>query len=215
MERRKILVLATAGVALFLLTGAAIYHAIRWPDYVHLETKGNPTIGRMNAKVELVLFEDLRCPHCCAFSAQILPQIVKMYVDSGTARFSVIPVAFLTGSKPIANAALAVYRQNPDRFFAFSQAIALRCLEGEHPNDEELYLIAKRVGGINLVRLQECLESHCYYEDLDRNLHWAKNIMGKDFATPALYVDGISTSTSSFGAVQTRIEKILSNKGAK
>lgn len=212
MERRKVLVLLTAGIALILFLFGGIYEAIRWPDRIHIETKGNPTIGKANAKIEVVLFEDLRCPHCCAFSTQIFPLIQKEYIEKGIVRYTIIPVAFLDGSKPIANAALAVYRQNPERFFAYAQQLAIRCLKGKSMDEGELYQIAKDLGGINLIRLQECLDSHCYYDELDRNLHLARRIMGKDFATPSLYVDGIFTSTSSYKSVQSRIDKILSGK---
>jgi len=37
----------------------------------------------------------------------------------------------------------------------------------------------------------------------------AKKLMGNSFGTPALYVNGVATSTGSFRAVQARIERAL------
>ena len=112
-------------------------------------------------------------------------------------------------SKPIGNAALAVYRQNPNRFFDYAHELFKACIEGKIPDEHELYRMAKKVGGINLVRLEECLESHCYYEELENNLHLAQRLMGKEFGTPTLYINGVPGPTSSFKAVQSKIEGIL------
>lgn len=209
MEKRKILVLATAGAALFLFLGGAIFHLLKMPDKIHLNTKGYPTLGKADAKIEMVLFEDLKCPHCCAFSTQVFPLIQEHYINSGLVRYVIVPLAFLEGSKPVANAAIAVYRQNPNRFFDYTKVLAFLCLKNQYPTEDELLKIAKNIGGINLVQLQECIDTHCYYEELDRNLAWAKKLMGKNFGTPSLYIDGISTSTLSFRTIQTRMDKIL------
>ena len=213
MERRKFHVLATAGAAAFVLAMGILYHTVRWPDPISIETKGFPTIGDRKAKVEIVIFEDFRCVHCCYFSEEIFPEIQANYVDKGIASYTLIPLAFMSKSKPIANAALAVYRQNPNRFFAYAHELFAACIAGIILDDHELYRTAKKVGGINLVRLQECIDSHCYYEELDKNLHMAKRLMGKDFGTPSLYINGVATPTSSYRTIQSRIDRALDKTG--
>ena len=209
MEKAKIRVLATAGAALFLLAAGILYQTFRVPMPVDFDTKGFPTIGDSKAKVEFIIFEDFRCTHCCYFSDEIYPQIKKAYVDTGLASYTIVPLAFMNKSKPIGNAALAVYRQNPNRFFDYAHELFKACIEGKIPDEHELYRMAKKVGGINLVRLEECLESHCYYEELENNLHLAQRLMGKEFGTPTLYINGVPGPTSSFKAVQSKIEGIL------
>ncbi len=209
MEKAKIRVLATAGAALFLLAAGILYQTFRIPMPVDFDTKGFPTIGDSKAKVEFIIFEDFRCAHCCYFSDEIYPQIKKAYVDTGLASYTIVPLAFMNKSKPIGNAALAVYRQNPNRFFDYAHELFKACIEGKIPDEHELYRMAKKVGGINLVRLEECLESHCYYEELENNLHLAQRLMGKEFGTPTLYINGVPGPTSSFKAVQSKIEGIL------
>lgn len=214
MERTKFRVLATAGAALFLLVLGILYETFRVPMPVDFDTKGFPTIGDSKAKVELIIFEDFRCTHCCYFSEEIYPELKKAYVDTGIASYTIVPLAFMNKSKPIGNAALAVYRQNPNRFFDYAHELFKACVDGMVPDENELYRIAKRVGGINLVRLQECIESHCYYEELENNLHLAKRLMGREFGTPTLYINGVSSPTSSFRAVQLKIQKALEKEGA-
>ena len=108
--------------------------------------------------------------------------------------------------------ASAVYRQSPNRFLLFIQEVFTRCLADDELGEMELLEIAKDVGGINMGRFRECLDTHCYYEELEKNLHGARKLMGRDFATPTLYVNGIYTPTSSFRAMQNRIEKIRAQR---
>ncbi|HSX25637.1 MAG TPA: thioredoxin domain-containing protein [Chlamydiales bacterium] len=212
MEQRKRLVLVTIGVALTLFLAGSFYQIFRWPNQLAIEAKNSPTIGGLSAKLEMVAFEDFKCPHCCHFSKEIFPQIKAAYVDTGLARYTIVPLAFLDGSKVVANAVLAVYRQNPSRFLPFIQEVFTRCLADDELGEKELFQMAKEVGGINLALFQWCLDTHCYYEELEKNLHGARKLMGRDFATPTLYVDGIFTPTSSFRSMQKRIEKILAQK---
>ncbi len=212
MEKRKFHVLATAAAALLLLLSGAIYEGFRVPKAIRLDTAGHPTIGNASAKIEMILFEDFRCSHCCTFSSEIFPQINSKYITTGDARYTIVPLAFLKGSKPIANAALSVFHSSPSRFIDFLDQIATRCQSGEILNERSLIGIAKVVGGINLSKLQECLDTQCYNHELEKNLQMAHKIMGKNFGTPSLYVNGVLTSTASFRAIQLRIESLTAMK---
>lgn len=208
MERKKILVLSTAAAAIFFLIIGAVYHFSKEPDTVVLETIGFPSFGNRAAKIEVVIIEDFRCCNCKEFTERVFPQIEARYIESGQVRFTIVPVAFIAGSKPIANAALDVYCNSPERFFAYVKEILPRCQSNEIPSST-LLQIAKMVGGIDLAQLENCMQTNCHYWELEKNLQWAQAVMGKDFGTPALYVNGKPTSTRSFEAVQSRIDQIL------
>ncbi len=208
MDGKKILVLSTAFAALVAICIGAVYRWTREPDAIVLETVGFPSIGNSLAKVEVVVIEDLRCCNCREFTARIFPQIQERYIATGEIRFTIVPVAFISGSKPIANAALEVYKHSADRFFAFIEEVLPLC-QSERIHESELLRIAEKVGGIDLAKLENCIRSDCHYWELDRNLEWAQAIMGKDFGTPALYVNGRQTSTRSFHVVQQKIDQLL------
>ncbi|MES2272688.1 MAG: thioredoxin domain-containing protein [Chlamydiota bacterium] len=211
MEPRKVLVLATAFAAFLIFSGGAAYQFFREPNSVVIETKGYPTLGKARAKVEIVVIEDFRCYHCREFSKKVFPQIRERYIDPGKARYTVVPVAFLPGSKPIANAALEVNKRAPDRFFLYLHEIFLHSQE-KAISEKKLLEMAQKVGGIDLVQLKACMETHCHYDELNKNLEWAKSITEKNFVTPAVYVNGIPTSSLSFPAIQERIDQILKEK---
>ncbi|OGN63314.1 MAG: hypothetical protein A3E80_02255 [Chlamydiae bacterium RIFCSPHIGHO2_12_FULL_49_9] len=204
MERKKIVVLATAGLAFALMICMGVYHALCWPDPIELNTEGFPSLGDKSAKVEIVLFEDFHCAHCREFTKEIFPEIENEYIKTGKARYVIVLLAFMDGSKPLANGAMAVFESTPERFFPFVNAIFRKM--GEEPVVEsDLFGIAEEVGGIDLNYLKSCIRNHCYYAQLDSALQWAKNVMGKNFGTPALYVNGVRVSTTSFYDVQAAV----------
>lgn len=208
MEGKKKLGILTLGAVFFVFLSATITH-FAFPKQP-LNTKSSfPSFGRSNAPIEVVLIEDFQCKNCRAFSKKLIPNLQKSYIQSGKVRFTLVPVSFLRGSQLIANAALEVYTQNPKQFFPFLRGIL------EHEGDvrkSDLIRIARRLGGINLQKLQHCMDTGCHNKELDKNLTWAQSVMGAQFRTPALYVNGDIGSTYSFEAVKYQIEKILGNQ---
>jgi protein-disulfide isomerase len=208
---QQIFILSMTCVSLALMGCAVIYrqHLASQPVPI-MVMDGHPSIGSRDAKIGMLLIEDFRCYACQSFIDEVFPTVRKKYIDTGVAYCIVVPVAFLDGSKPLANAALAVFKIAPTRFFPYVHAIfkhfGLREIHGSERN--ELVKIAEAVGGIDLEALQKCVESNCYFTELDRNLDWAERIMGKGFGVPALFINGVPTSTASVDAISGRIEKM-------
>lgn len=174
-----LLVWATAALAVLILIGA-IFIRIQAPAMKEgIGLADLPIIGRPSAKVQLVLIEDYRCRACRKFSIEVFPEIERRYIDTGEAKCLFVPVAFLHGSKPLANAAIAVYEINPDRFSAYSRLLfeTFGNRTTTEPETEELVSLAATVGGIDLKELRERIQSQRYYKDLDRNLEWARKIL--------------------------------------
>ena len=207
MERRKVVVLATGALAFALMICMGVYHALRWPDPIDLNTQGLPYIGSPEAKVEIVMFEDFHCAHCREFTETIFPEIESEYIQTGKVRYVIVLLAFMNGSKPLANAAMSVFKETPERFIPFVNAVFRKMGEGL-VEESDLLGIAEEIGGINLYALKACTRSHCYYAQLEKNLEWARGVMGKSFGTPALYVNGVRTSTTSFYAVQEIVSEL-------
>lgn len=197
MERKKVLVLATLLMGAAIVGSLGFYQMNRLPKGIELNTKGLPTVGQ--GELEIVSFEDFRCSNCKHFHEELFPEIWAQYIASGKAHYTFVPVAFLNGSMPLANAALAVYKSSPERFWPFIGALFQ---EGDYRE------AAKRVGGIDLTYLEEAMQKRLFYAELERLLAWAHKIMGKDFGVPTVYVNGIVMPTGSFRAMQKRIERM-------
>lgn len=201
MEKRHKLVFATIGVALLCLVGAIVFRVYQLPPPVKINTEGQSRVGTGN--IEFVLFEDLACVNCHTFTKEVVPGLVSKYVNTGRGSFTVIPVSFQPHSKPLANAALAVYKMVPDRFIRF--IIALLDIPGS--GKAAILQVADGVGGIDLDRLAFAIDRRMYYSEIDRNLALAKNLI-YDFGTPMLFINGYETSTQSFSALERRVAQI-------
>lgn len=208
MEGRKALILSTLAAALALFSSAVVYENFRPQPSLQLEGIF-PSIGKKSAPIEIVLIEDFQCRNCRIFSQKIIPKIEAEYIRSGQVRFILVPVSFLRGSQRIGNAALEVYDQNPERFFPYLREILRR--EGE-VGQGELVDLARKVGGIDLAKLERCIQKGCHNERLQKNLTWAQGLMGGRFRTPALYINGSPGSTFSFEAIQDQIDQVLGEK---
>lgn len=205
MDARKKLVWATLSLTLLLLIGGVLYKLLLMVDPIVIDTTGQPTIG--TGKIEVVLFEDLCCKNCRVFAEEVLPQITSQYVETGKARLTVFPISFGEKSKPLANAALAVYKITPGRFISF----LLGLLHDKASMREEILAVASKVGGIDLRQLAMSIDHRLYYKEVDQNLIYAKMLMGDDFGTPTLFVNGIETSTESFRAFSRRMQQVEGN----
>lgn len=168
-----------------------------------------PCIGKPDANVEILIFEDFLCSGCYKFHRDIFPKVYSRYVESGDARFMVVPLGFLEGSKPLANAALAVYKLSPDRFLEYSTSLFQRfeSQKVEGAVEDILLDVAINVGDIDLKELKRAIKTRVYYEEVDRNLDWARTVMGNRFRLPAVYVNGIAGSTRDLEELEILIEK--------
>jgi protein-disulfide isomerase len=77
-----IAVLIAAGLAwYFHASGPAPAQAAAQPGFeIHPQDR---TLGSPKAKVVLIEYAALTCPHCAMFDQQVLPQIRKNYIDTG------------------------------------------------------------------------------------------------------------------------------------
>lgn len=202
MEVRKIGVVFTAFLAFATLGGLIHYERSQIPLPMAVRLDGYPPIGQ--GPIELVLFEDFLCPSCKIFSEEVMPEIVDQLLTPGKARLIMIPIALGPASRPIANAAIAVYKMAPLRFLPFLFAL----LRNSSQTRDAILDAAAEVGGIDMRKLVRAIDFRLYYGELERNLEWGRYLMGDQFGTPSLFVNGVQTSTSSFDAITYRIRQI-------
>ena len=204
----QILVLGTAAVVLAAMGAGYWYKEHPAEKIVSIDIDGQPTEGSLDAKISMVVFEDFQCATCQKFNIDILPQVKAEFIDSGRMRCTLVPLAFIDGSEILANAALAVYAQSPERFFPFADEL-FRYLQS-HPLDPIestiLILIADQVGVIDLTLLRRAIQDNRYAEIVRQNFFHAEKIMGRHFGTPAIFINGVRVPPMSFRTIQHQIQ---------
>ncbi len=190
------LVLGTTALSVLLAVVVSIFHWSYTPKPLSFKTEGLPFLGANSAPVEMVLFEDFYCKHCKIFNESILPEINKEFIEKGMAKFLIFPVQVIEGSKALANAAIAVQKIAPDRYFHYIQEL-FQYPEDKALSNGELLEVAEEVGGIDLVKLQVCIETQNCLDEVEKNLSLIRDTMGHRVGLPALYVNGVLVPTTS------------------
>jgi protein-disulfide isomerase len=89
------------------------------------------TVGRPEAPVRIVAFDDASCPACAQAFRTVIPRVLRRYVRSGRAKLTLRPLAFVGPSSELgALGAQAAARQNAMWPF-FSLLLANQGAEGE------------------------------------------------------------------------------------
>lgn len=212
MKGRKRLVLVTLAVLCFGLGSLGLLRAILVPGPVAILTEKYPSIGYNHAKIEVVVFEDFLCHTCKYFTMEIFPAIDSTYVESGIAKYVMIPLAFSARSREIANAALSIFYQAPHFYFPYVRELFLRFSDG-NMEFRDLVDTAAKYKGIDLVRLGNDIKTGRYDQELDQNLQLAKKAMKRNLRTPAVFINGYQIPGISFESISTEIEEILNSGG--
>jgi protein-disulfide isomerase len=203
------------------VSGLIYFNRPQLPPSITINTKGQPTIGYEKARVHVVVFEEPKCSSCREFNNDIFPSLKKSFIDTNLIRFTVVPVAFLPGSMPAANATLCVYYENPlypndELFFKYLDYIYRN--EGEKHTDwatvTTLLDLAKATSpAINLQNLKEGIEKEIYRVHIERNTAYGAQLMGGMIVTPTVYVNGIKVESLTWENVRKLIIEVLEHEG--
>lgn len=183
-----LLIIIIAGIGYYFTRPATAL-----PKAITIDTSGQPTMGKKDAKIQIVAFEDLKCVNCMRFNTTVLPKIKEKYIDKGVAKYTMINLAFISGSLPAANAARCIYEQNNDAFFDFVDYV----YSHQPPEDQnwatipQLMEFASHIKNIDQQKLSECLVKSPYSNFINNNMVIAGKAMGDTIATPTVYVNGV------------------------
>ena len=189
----KPLVIVTIIMAILVsVLAVALTPQTKLPTPIAINATGQPTMGKANAPVHIVAFEDLKCSNCKRFNDTYFQTIKKEYIATGIAKYTMITLAFIPGSIPAGNAALCLYNQNKNYFFPFVQYVYDR-----QPPEEEnwatiptlLKFAKSSVPKANLTALSNCIFTDTHTQTLENNLNLAASIMNP-VETPTVYVNG-------------------------
>lgn len=144
--------------------------------------------GAADAKVTIVEYASMSCPHCAAFHNEVLPEIKKTYIDTGKVRL--------------------IFREFPLNRIAVAAAMLPRCIPQERSKElvaelfrrqndwliqgeqavERLYETVKQVG-FTKASFEKCLDDKALYDNILAVRARADQQFGVH-GTPAFFVNG-------------------------
>lgn len=177
--------LLTGLVALALLPAASMAaRPVPRPD--------DMTLGSPKAKIVVVEYASLSCPHCARFHKDVFPAFRKKYIDSGKVRF--VWREFITSPAEIAVPATMLARcAGKDRFFQVVDRVF--ATQGEMFEDgtvRGVHRILRREAaavGIDGAAYDVCVRDQAGFEALKTRIDRAETEDKVD-GTPTFYVNG-------------------------
>lgn len=93
-------------------------------DTDKVDLKGQPMMGKEDAKVTVVEFGDFKCPACKYFDGNMKPELKKKYFDTGKAKYYFIHTPFHAEESILGGlAGETVLKNDPDKYWDFHDAL--------------------------------------------------------------------------------------------
>lgn len=114
-------------------------------------------LGDKNAKVTLYEYSSFGCTHCADFHLEVLPEIVKEYVDTGKIKVSFVPFPLEKNSM---DAALLAECVDADKYFAFVDVLFKKQRDwGLSFNPQKILLQYASMSGLAKDKAEACLRN--------------------------------------------------------
>ena len=173
------LTLATLGVVALAVLGFIAYSlfsannlSVAAPESGYAD---QPTLGRADAPVKLILFENFLCDHCAGFEAEAFPQLKRDYIDTGKVEVYYVNLAW--GEERAELAGLAgecAYRQDRAAFWTYKSALYEAQTAWQDIGD--LTRLAQDVTPLDASELSTCIETAQYQAEVQRDLDLAERV---------------------------------------
>jgi protein-disulfide isomerase len=144
-------------------------------------------IGKADAKVTIIEYASLTCPHCATFHAEVLPALKTEYLDTGKARL--IYRDFPLDNLAFAGAILARCG-GPEKYFTFLNVLFAQQRQWATASDPKAALTQiARLGGISAEQFDKCLADKAL-GDYILNARLEGNQKFNVNSTPTLIING-------------------------
>ncbi|MFN4283065.1 MAG: DsbA family protein [Alphaproteobacteria bacterium] len=166
-------------------------------------------LGSPDAKVTIVEYASLTCPHCASFHVNTLPALKAEYIDKGLVKlvYRDFPLDGLA-----LRAAMMAQCAGPDRYFGFLDLLFAR-QQSWATNKEPLAGLAAvgKMGGMSEEQFQACLadksvEQAVLADALEGDQTYAVR------STPTIFIDGQRYSGMSIEQMRAILDPLIAAK---
>lgn len=164
---------------------------------------GDVWLGSDDAKVTVIEYASMTCPHCAHFHTSTFPDFKKKYIDSGKVRFTLREFPF----DPLATAGFMLARCNGnDKYYPMVDLLFTQQKSwAGTPNPVESLLATVKQAGFTQESFEACLKNQSIYDAVNAVRERAEKVFGVD-STPTFFINGQKQS----GALSLEeLDKIL------
>jgi protein-disulfide isomerase len=179
MPNRRSVLVSTAAVALWA-AGAAVGAPTALPDDM---TMGNP-----KAKIEVVEYASLSCPHCAHFNETIFPTLKSKYIDTGKVRYTLKEM--LTEPMNVAAAGFLTARcAGPSKYFTVVDQVFRSQSRWTSGNIKPIFQEIAAANGVDEAKFNACILDQAGFQAINARAERAAEQDGVN-ATPTLFING-------------------------
>lgn len=188
---RAPLKLAVAALAAALLSAFSLSAASAAPapatDYV--PAVGDMSMGDAKAKVTVIEYASVVCPHCAAFNNDVFPAFKAKYIDTGKVRY--VFREFPTSPVELAAAGFIVARCAPaDKYFAVIDNMFRGQAKLYESQDAKAFLVeGGKAGGLTDPQVQACVGDQKKLDEFNARFQAAVEV-AKIQSTPTFVIGG-------------------------
>lgn len=143
-------------------------------------------VGAPDAAVDVVVFEDFRCPHCLEFTANVEPVLLERYVATGKITLEIRHFPIL-GDASVVAAVAAQCALRQDAFWPYQKALFLEQAAKGTFSVERFNAIAGELG-LDAAPFATCLEKGETLSEVEADFNEARS--SGFTGTPSLMVNG-------------------------
>lgn len=181
-SRRLLLSLALACAA---AGGAALAAPTAAPGKLQAQP-GDMSLGSAKAKIQVVEYASLSCPHCARFNSDVFPAFKAKYVDTGKVRYTLREM--LTPPAEVAAAGFMIARcAGPDKYFKVVDQV-FRSQSSWDGDIKPVFLGIAKNNGLTEAQFESCLTSQANMEAVNKRVKAA--IDTGVSSTPTFFVNG-------------------------
>lgn len=143
-------------------------------------------LGKDDAKVTIVEYASMTCPHCAHFAATTFPDLKKKYIDSGKARYILREFPF----DPSAEAGFMLARCAKDNYFPMVDVLfAQQANWVGVSNTKDALLQISKLAGFTQESFEACLTDQKLLDDVRSVQKRGANEFKVD-STPTFFING-------------------------
>ena len=170
-----------------------------------LDVGESPVLGPKTAPIKVMVFTDFQCPYCSRANPFLMELVEDPALNGNVAVvFKHFPLSFHKGARPAAKASMAVFDQDPKKFWAFSQLLFdnQRALTSENFSKWAAQL------GLDVKRFERDLRQHdaIYDARIEADMKHGQD-RARVRGTPSIYVGGWSLRDRSVSGVNAIIKE--------
>lgn len=170
-------------------------------------------LGKKSAKIVVVEYASLSCPHCAHFSNVVLPELQKKYIDTGKIRYV---LRQFPHNEPAFKGAMLVHcvgEKDREKYFTFTRVLfdAQNKWAFDGGFEQNLQSIAA-VGGVSAEEFKACMDNTKLETQLLQDKKQASDELKID-GVPAFFIGGeVYSGERSLEAISKFIDAKISKK---